>query len=198
MHFIIFNLHWMSFNVFLAVIPVIFGLLMVRTPLKILKILYGSIWFIFLPNTIYLLTDIGHFFTDWHLVSLSYKGFFITEYVILMVIGIISFILGLYPIEQFFRKTLHKKEQIKKDILIYGINFLVGFGLVLGRIERVNSWDILTNTSYVLYQSLHTITSLQLLLLVIFFGLLSNLLYFSLRDTVIKTFPILSPPRRGA
>lgn len=186
----------MSFNSFLAVIPVIFGWLMVKTPSKILKVVYGSIWFIFLPNTIYLLTDIGHFFADWNLVPLSYKGLFISEYAVLMVLGIVSFILGLYPLEQFFKNTKNKKKQIRKDISIYGINFLIGFGLVLGRIERVNSWDILTNTSLVVYQSLHTITSLQLSLLVLFFGLLSNLLYFSFRDTIIKFIPLGVTPKK--
>ncbi|HSW88470.1 MAG TPA: DUF1361 domain-containing protein [Candidatus Saccharimonadales bacterium] len=187
MHLILFNIQWMSFNVFLAVIAVIFGWLMVKTPSKFLKIFYGSIWFVFLPNTIYLLTDIGHFFVAWPRVPLSDKGIFISEYAILMIIGAISFILGLYPIEQFFRKTKNKRKQIKKDIFIYGTNFLIGFGLVLGRIERVNSWDVLTNTSAVVYKSLHTITSIQLSLLVIFFGLLSNLVYFTLRDFIVNT-----------
>lgn len=190
MHFILFNIRWMSFNVFLAVIAVIFGWLMVKTPSKLLKTLYGSIWFLFLPNTIYLLTDIGHFFTDWHIVGVAYKGMFISEYAVLMILGIISFILGLYPVEQFFRKTKNKKQQIQKDILIYAINFLIGFGLVLGRIERVNSWDVLTNTSTVIYKSFHTITSIQLCLLTIFFGLLSNLIYFSLRDLILNKFSI--------
>ncbi|HSW96791.1 MAG TPA: DUF1361 domain-containing protein [Candidatus Saccharimonadales bacterium] len=196
MHNILFNIQWMSFNIFLAFIPVFFGWLMIRIPSKILKILYGSIWFIFLPNTIYLLTDIGHFFTDWYLIPLSYKGVFVFEYALLMILGVISFIFALYPIEQFFRKTKNKKKQIKKDIFIYSTNFLIGFGLVLGRIERVNSWDILTNTSNVVYKSLHTITSLQLSLSVIFFGLLSNLIYFSLRDFVIKSFISLPSNKR--
>lgn len=190
MHLILFNLKWMSFNIFLAVIPVIFGWMMVRTPSRILKILYGSIWFLFLPNTIYLLTDIGHLFADWHLVPLEYKSLFISEYTILMLIGFVSFVLGLYPIERFFRKTKHKKQNLQKDIFIYSANFLIGFGLVLGRIERVNSWDVLTNTSFVLYKSIVTVTSLQLILLVIFFGLLSNLIYFVFRDFILQNFSI--------
>src|SRR5579883_2701620 len=104
MHWILFNLQWMGFNVFLAVIPVVFGWLMMQMKSKLLKVLYGTVWFMFLPNTIYLLTDIGHFFTDWHMIPLQYKGIFIVEYAILMVLGILTFILALSPVERFFRK----------------------------------------------------------------------------------------------
>ncbi len=170
-------------------IPVIFGLMLVHTKSLILKIVYGIIWFFFLPNTIYLLTDIGHFFKDWSLVPVIYQGLFILEYSFLMITGILSFIFALYPVEKFIRRASNKKK--KKEYLIYAINFVIGFGLVLGRIQRVNSWDIITNTSFVIYQSIHTITSVYLVLLVLFFGLSSNLIYFSFRDFLQKKWKYL-------
>src|SRR5947209_8167988 len=111
MQLILLNVHWMSFNIMLAMLPVVFGWLLVETKSSILKLMYGSIWLLFLPNTIYLLTDIAHFFHDWHLVPLMYKGLFIGEYLLLMLLGIVTFILGLYPIEKFIQKTRSKKKQ---------------------------------------------------------------------------------------
>jgi len=183
MHIIVFNLNWMAFNIMLAMIPVFFGWLMIRTRTTFLKFLYGSIWFIFLPNSIYLLTDIVHFFEDWSKIGLPYRGIFIFEYMILMLFGIFSFILGLYPLEQLFPKSKNKKQK-RKYLVIYVCNFLIGFGMVLGRVERINSWDIITNIPHVTYEIIHTITSAELLSLAIFFGFLSNVIYFSLKNWI--------------
>lgn len=191
MQIILFNLDWMSFNILLAMIPMVFGWLLIKTHASLLKIIFGSIWFVFLPNTIYLLTDIAHFFNDWHLIPFVYKGLFVAQYIVLMLFGIISFILAMYPIEKLIKKTKSKKKQQQKDFFIYILNFLIGFGIVLGRIERLNSWDIITDTSKVIYQSIHTLTSLPLISLVIFFGLFSNGIYFSLRKIIIKNFKYL-------
>lgn len=186
MDVILFNLDWMSFNIFLAAIPVVFGFLLANARLTLLKITYGIIWFIFLPNTIYLLTDITHFFDYWYTLTLLYKSIYLAQFSILMLLGVISFVVGMYPVEKFIQERRGVKKRKKAEIILYATNFFVGFGLVLGRIERINSWDIIFNSSRVLYQSIHTITSAYLLLLAIFFGLFSNLIYFSLREILLK------------
>src|SRR5688500_5180777 len=63
------NISWMAFNIALALIPVILGLLMFYIKWKPLRLLISIIWLSFLPNTLYLLTDLMHISNDWEKVG---------------------------------------------------------------------------------------------------------------------------------
>src|SRR5579871_392646 len=151
MNLVLFNIQWMSFNIFLAIIPVVFGLLLLQVSSRVLKLFSGAIWLLFLPNTFYLVTDIMHFFADWHRVVPVYRPLFVLEYVILMLCGIATFILGHSTIDQVIYSVKNNKKKQKYEWSMYLFNFLIGFGIVLGRIERINSRDVITNTSNVIY-----------------------------------------------
>lgn len=186
MQFIVFNIQWMSFNIFLACIPVVFAFLFVHEKNKFFKLLYCAIWLLFLPNTLYLITDITHMIDDWYKVELPYKGIFIFQYVVLILIGIFTLIYSIYPIENMLQKKKGKSSNLRNELILYVLNFLVGFGIVLGRVERLNSWELITDIAKFASISLQTLTSINLLLLAIFFGLFSNIVYFFLKDLIIK------------
>jgi uncharacterized membrane protein len=61
----LFNIDWMSFNVMLALLAVLFGFFFMQAKGKILQYLFGMLWFFFLPNTIYLYTDLQHILQQW-------------------------------------------------------------------------------------------------------------------------------------
>ena len=63
---------------------------------------------------------------------------------------------------------------------------MVGFGIVLGRIQRLNSWEIFTETERVITDSLQITTSSKLVMYAIFFGLLGNLVYFIFRKRLAR------------
>lgn len=174
----------MSFNVILAFVPVVFGRLMFSSKNIYLKILFGFVWFFFLPNTIYLLTDIIHFSEDAQKITGLYLAADLVLYILLFIIGIFTFILAIDP----FEKTIfgNKKRSKFNLAFIYAINFLVGFGLVLGRVHRINSWEVVTNTGKVVKYSLETVSSWELMIFVILFALMCHVVYVFSSKVITK------------
>lgn len=180
--FLIFDdVKWMSFNILLAIIPVGLGWLLIKTPKIIAKIPLTFLWLIFLPNTIYLLTDIIHLLEDWIPPSSFFiKFLLLCMYCLLITMGIFTFVLGLHPLEVIFKN----KKIATKYIII--VNFLIGIGIVLGRIERTNSWDVILNIPKFIIDSLKLLMSPGHIFLSLAFGIFCNILYFSCRNFILK------------
>lgn len=182
------NLKLIWVNSFLAIVAVLFGWLMSRADSVFAKIWTGFLWLIFLPNTIYILTDITHLFEQWNKVDTLFKLILIIQYAIFSAFGIITFVISIY----FFQKLLERKSTnrqkkgIKRStgIAIFILNFIVGFGVMLGGIRRTNSWYIFTDPLRVFEDSLNLISSQELLILVFGVGILANLFYFLMADIV--------------
>lgn len=159
---------------------------MLKSRSIIIKLAAGFSWFVFLPNTVYLLTDIIHIFEDVQKLTPIYLLFDSFLYLMLFSIGIITFILAIDPFEKilFGNKS---KAKIRENLpIIYILNFFVGFGIVLGRVHRLNSWDVITDTQKVIVDSIQTIKSWELMVLVVIFAALSHFVYLKFRKSVLK------------
>jgi len=177
-----FNISWMTYNLYLAALPVAFSLILFRMPNKFFTAILAFLWLLYLPNTIYVFTDLQHLIEQWSMVGNIGKGVLLFQYTILEVIGLACFLIAFHPWEKILQKYTHSSKQFILGIV--GINFLIGFAMVLGRIERVNSWDVLLNPIFVLSSTLHVVTSYEMIGLTILFGLFSNLFYFLFREKV--------------
>ena len=190
MQVIINNIYWMGFNSYLAVIPVLAGWLFYVTKGKIRKWIFGIIWLAYLPNTIYIITDLQHIPQNWAEVGNFGRIILIFEYIVLEITGILSFIFALYPFEKVLKTSRRiKNKQNTREIIII-LNFLIGFGMVLGRIERINSWDILTQIQRVYAACVHVFQVPQLLFLALLYGLTANVIYFTFAKPIINFFSI--------
>lgn len=187
MNILLYNESWMTYNVALALIAVLAGWLLLFIPKKpIFFIICLGIWFFFLPNTIYIITDLEHLIRQVHLVTaVNSRLLLIIEYLIFIAIGLVSYVLALYPVEQLLLKTILKRKKNLDTFLLVLLNFLIGFGITLGRIERVNSWWVITKTSTVFSSIFTLFSSPNQLVLVILFGLFANLFYFLFKDPLI-------------
>jgi uncharacterized membrane protein len=175
---IIFNdLQWMVFNVCLALLAVFLGEIVLQTKNWRLRVLVEILWLLFLPNTIYLLSDVIHLPDDLAQTSGIYSLAVIFMYLVLFLVGFITFYLALRPID----RMLSKNKKIKAGLSLLIINILVGFGLVLGRFLRVNSWDILTNPGLVFHSIILVSQTETFLILSLLFGLTSTLIYLGSR-----------------
>lgn len=187
MDIIIENIPWMAFNVSLGIIAVVFGWLAIKLHRKTYRILCWFIWLLFIPNTIYMLTDIIHLAEQLRFVpQISIKTIIFIQYTILLFIGVETFILGIYPVEKMFAKSHLNKKMAEASFVIFLLNFVIAFGVVVGRVQRTNSWEVVTNISKVKTDILNVFTSSDLLFLVLFFGLLGNIVYFTLRNLFVK------------
>lgn len=137
-----YHFRFLVWNLFLAFIPYVASLFLsyyTATKRNLLVIAAGvSLWLLFFPNAPYIITDLFHLrpragIPYWYdlllIVSCAWTG---------LMLGFVS----LAEIQSIISSTFNK---------IAGWGFVVtslllcGFGIYLGRFERWNSWDIVTN-----------------------------------------------------
>ncbi|MHB1000182.1 MAG: DUF1361 domain-containing protein [Armatimonadota bacterium] len=147
---------WVSWNTFLAIIPIVFAYLIDITYRSITKsriktvslVTLGILWMLFLPNTCYLLTEWRHFLIEigernlhvqWQESSRSALSLMIRTlfYLCYSGIGVLTFAAAIRPIVRILKQT-----EIK--LWLIGIPFfiLLSLGVYLGLILRFNSWDL--------------------------------------------------------
>ena len=131
---------FLIWNVFLAIIP--FAITMYLSSKQNIStfklIVWLIIWLAFLPNAPYIVTDLIHIKTGnntllWLdiLVVLSFA-----------LSGLFLFYLSIIDMQNLVKS---KFEKIPIATLTFGILFLCGFGVYLGRFLRYNSWEIISN-----------------------------------------------------
>ncbi len=172
------NMPMIGVNSFLAVIPVLCGWLMVKTHQKFLQGTIALLWFVFLPNTLYILTDLRYLPEQWPVMSTTGKLALAVQYGLYEFIGVSCFLLALYPFEKTLVLSRWREHKFILPLLLVVLNFVIGFGMVLGRVQRLNSWDIFFAAPNVLHAAWQIVSSLDLLLLGVLFGILANSVYF--------------------
>lgn len=185
MPIVFFNISWMSFNIFLAVVPVVLAYIFIKSQHKPLKVITGILWLLFLPNTIYLFTDMLHILYQWEMVRGWERVVVALQFAILQIVGFVTFILSFRPFEVILKwLRYNEKKKLWATILF---NFLIAFGIVLGRVERVNSWDVFVGHERILQAVINIFTSIELIGLTILFGLFCNFFYFLFRDPIFHS-----------
>lgn len=179
-----YNNSWMLFNAMLAVLPVLFGYFLLLARARSLKIVLGVLWLVFLPNTIYIYTDLMHLIHQWPTVSLAEKPIIVLQHIMLQVVGIITFILAYRPLEIWLASVSKSEKQKIRAILLF--NLIITFGIVLGRIERVNSWEVISDPVNVILSSVTVLTTFSTLGLLVLLWIVTNCIYFLFRDPVLR------------
>lgn len=174
---ILLDVSWMFWNIVLALTPIFLGWFMYRSKKRYLEVFFGLLYVLFLPNTIYLLTDIIHFEESLKGAGSPYQLLVVLMYSSLLLGGFITFVAAMYPFEKFLKRILPKKKSLQTNYIIT-TNFLIGLGLALGRIERINSWDIVIHPIHTAATLITIFTTGTIFLSFIGFGLLTNIVYF--------------------
>lgn len=179
MEIILDNILWMSFNVFLAFLGVIFGFLLYYSKNKLLKWLFFILWILFIPNTIYLTTDLQHL--PGQLIKLEFinQSIVTIQFIIIFVLGITTFLFALYPFQRALFQLTNKSNV---NIILFFINYSIAFGVFLGKFYRVHSWYVFTDPQNVITSSIHLLNSSNILFLVFLFGSIINIIYFLLNS----------------
>lgn len=179
-----YNFSWMIYNSFLALLAVGLGYIFFQAKGKFFKTAFGILWLLFLPNTIYIFTDLMHLIEQWTRVSPSAHGLLLLQYLLFEIIGIATFLFAFFPFEKLLRDIRFFKKNKVSSLIAF--NFLIAFGMVLGRVERINSWQIFTSPLQVYQSVIHVLTSFDLLGLTMLFGLLCNFIYFLFRKKALS------------
>lgn len=174
---------WMAWNTLLALFSVMLGWFLIKEKKFTIRLLLIVVWLFFVPNTIYIITDIYHLVEQWAMVYGIEKLFIMGQYFFFISVGIVTFVISLYFFEyaltRFFKRKISESVTIS---IITLVNFIIAFGVIVGRVQRTNSWQILTHPMRVYNDVVQTFSSPLLLVAVFVFGVLGNIIYFSIRD----------------
>ncbi|MEM6319950.1 MAG: DUF1361 domain-containing protein [Bacteroidota bacterium] len=129
-------------NVIYGWIAVFFGWLAYLSKPKYLAYLLAGLWLLWLPNTLYLVTDIKYYGAD-RMVAWWQDVLFFGA---IALIGILLYLLALKLVQQRFGFS-------KRGTILITILSLIG--VIIGRILRWNSWDVFLNPDKI-WESIRT------------------------------------------
>ncbi len=178
------NLNWMSLNLGLAFLGLLFGWMFFMSKKTLFSIIFFILWVLFVPNTIYLITDLQHLPKQWVRVDLIPKIILILEYGVLTLFGIISFIISMYPVDKVFTELHLKRKKHTRFAILVLVNLFIAFALILGKFQRTHSWYVFTDFHRVLGDITAVFKTPILLWMVFFFGVVINLTYFGFKNII--------------
>ena len=133
---------FLVWNLFLAAIPLLISTQMKKREYwqnnKLTFVMLFSIWLLFFPNAPYILTDLFHLRERMGMPM----WFDLTLILSFAWVGLMSGFISLMQMRNMLQKLIGNYATIVATIFIL---FLCAFGIYLGRYERYNSWDIITN-----------------------------------------------------
>lgn len=139
------NAGWMGWNAFLALVPLVLARFLFghRERPRWLLITGGAVFVAFLPNAPYVLTDVLHLPRDLHYVDGWVAGGLLAQYLTLFAIGFVAYVLSLVRLERWLADHgVSRRAVLITDLSLHA---LCAVGIVLGRVFRFNSWDLVTN-----------------------------------------------------
>ncbi len=159
----VFNWHsgWIIWNLFLAFIPFALSFWLYRrrsTSRTLLWWVAFAVFFAFLPNAPYLLTDIIH------LIRATRSGY--SAWIIILIFIPLHLFAILSGFEMYVISLLNQGHYLKRIGLEKYINVseitthaLCALGVYMGRFRRFNSWDLVSDPANVLLITLDDLTS---------------------------------------
>ncbi|MBD1894223.1 DUF1361 domain-containing protein [Coleofasciculus sp. FACHB-129] len=139
------NLDWMTWNLFLAFIPLLLSIWLFRSRQKRSPIWWAGVlvFIAFLPNAPYLLTDIIHLIHD---IRANYSVWMITlvlipQYLLVILAGFEAYVISLINLGYYLHRHERSKYILWMELTLHGLSAI---GIYLGRFLRFNSWDFVT------------------------------------------------------
>ena len=138
---------FLLWNLFLALMPLLISKsLRYNSTInnsKIFSLLFIVLWLLFIPNSPYIFTDLMHVNNDY--------GMRWFDFILILIFTVNGLLLGILSLLDIFHLLTDKYTTRITHTVIFGICFLGGFGMFLGRFLRFNSWDIITRPNTLFY-----------------------------------------------
>lgn len=149
----------MGWNVLLSTVPILLARSIQRTKARAVEIFLLVLWIIFLPNTLYMLTDVIHAFSyRFNGMTPPFWILGIGLYACIIALAVYTFILSIRPILRKYHTFLDGLRTYEKTVLLSVFSLLVGFAIAMGRFQRTNSWYIFTQPSRVIADVVQSFT----------------------------------------
>ncbi|PLZ86456.1 hypothetical protein CEN44_20025 [Fischerella muscicola CCMEE 5323] len=180
------NMRWMTWNLFLAFIPLALSVWLFR-----IKRGRSWVWWLgflvfyaFLPNAPYLLTDIIHLIDDIRTIQSVWMItlVLIPVYFLVIMAGFEAYVISLINVGYYLHRIGKSQWIIWMEMITHA---LCAVGIYWGRFLRFNSWDFVTQPDALLTRGVEEILGKQpLVIIAITFAILVGLHWLMKRATL--------------
>lgn len=158
---------WMTWNLFLALVPLILSVWLFRHPFKPL-VAWGLgvlIFVAFLPNAPYVLTDLIHLPGEMQATAsrLINTLVILPKYLLFVLIGFEAYVLSLINVGYYLQHRRLSRWIVPIELGLHGLSAV---GVYLGRFERFNSWELLNRSPRILRSVAENLSDERSLLLI--------------------------------
>ncbi|MFY7888447.1 MAG: DUF1361 domain-containing protein [Spirosomataceae bacterium] len=167
------NLFFMglNWNLFLAWIPIFLALYVEKKDSFVTVTAISVLWLLFFPNAPYIITDLVHLTPQggnlyWHHQIMIFSYAFVS-----LACGLLS----LYWMQRVWTRVFSQRISFWAGFASIGLS---GYGIFLGRIERLNSWDLFVHPFSLVRLILHSARSFTAILMTVEFSLFIGLAYW--------------------
>lgn len=151
------NITWLVWNLSLAAVSVFAAYYLNKTKHEGLRIFLAVVWLLFIPNTLYMLTDVIHVVGQFGTVNKFVDVFLFLWYTVMITLGIACYAWSFEWVMQYLNTYAKLRHQ---TIYVMGtiVNILIGIGIAMGRFARTNSWYVVTQPARVVYDIFSILT----------------------------------------
>ncbi len=139
------NIRWMSWNLFLAFVPLALSFWLFRKQRERSWVWWLGflVFFTFLPNAPYVLTDVIHLIQEIRRVDSVWviTLIVIPIYVLYILVGFEAYVLSLINLGYYLNQLGLRRWILGAELLAHALSAV---GIYLGRFLRFNSWDLIT------------------------------------------------------
>lgn len=135
---------FLVWNLFLAWIPLVAALAVSRSN-RVVAVIAGVVWLVFLPNALYLVTDLVHLVdgsTLWrHILQFGFAAWTGT-------------LLAVVSLRMVHNRAERETGRLVGWLVVAAAVVAAGVGVAIGRFQRWNSWDLLTEPDSIAHGTL--------------------------------------------
>jgi uncharacterized membrane protein len=172
LYFLLFNVFMMGWNVFLSVVPIILARALQKTKSRNVQITLFPLWLVFLPNTLYMITDVIHIFNPrFSQMTIPFWILGIGLYIFIFALAVFTFILSIKPVLYKYRTFINSLSPSYRIVLFSVFSMMIGFAISMGRFQRTNTWYILTQPMRVMRDVIDSLTDPTVLFIALFYSI---------------------------
>ncbi len=181
------NIRWMTWNLFLAFIPLVLSVWLFRRAKRSRSWVWYlgfTVFYAFLPNAPYLLTDVIHLIDDIRSIQSVWiiTLVLIPVYLVVILAGFEAYVISLINMGYYLHRIGKSRWILGMELITH---ILSAIGVYWGRFLRFNSWDFVTQPDAVITQGLEEILGKQpLVIIAISFVILMTLHWLMKRVTL--------------
>ena len=186
-YFFLFNVFMMGWNVFLSVVPIILAQVLLKAKSKNVQIVLFPLWLVFLPNTLYMITDVIHIFNPrFSQMTTPFQILGIGLYLLIFFLAVYTFVLSIKPILHKYHAFLDGLHSQSKYLLFSFFSLLIGFAISMGRFQRTNTWYLFTQPVRVFRDVIDSLTDPIVLLTALFYAMGAYILISIINSNTVK------------